>query len=455
MTPTTLTAAARWFPLLGRPRPNCPALPLRVQEVVDAVHAARQKPGNGMADAARALNMAALIAGDAGMTDLARQLCWQHIDTYCRAGRRLTMLEARYLLEPVVHLARLQIRAGQYSAAYSLLVSMFENLTRGWDLIVDGQTLPLARLVGDHEDSCQLWQWVQRRLICEGVRALGLAGQWQDAADHARRFNGIGDHLMEGRQAQIIARCQDGDRAQARVLLAESVITEPWEQDVAACLQVMCSDPGDEQMVPTATVHAVAAAVARYTGRPRTSGYASYHARLGLTVAILAHPVSCGLATELLDRVATDAISSADGYAARDVLGFRDPILGITHEHRLTLDRLATEAGIGVGTLPEPNLQQLTAAADKATAVLDNALASASLPDTGATTRGGHLGPDATADNGRHTPADLQGLLDAYHRGVARGWAALRPAQPPASAPPESAGRQPQRPDSTTRPGRP
>lgn len=40
MNPTTLAAAVRRFPLLGRPRPACPSLPERVQEIADIARAA-------------------------------------------------------------------------------------------------------------------------------------------------------------------------------------------------------------------------------------------------------------------------------------------------------------------------------------------------------------------------------------------------------------------------------
>ena len=64
-----------------------------------------------MAHATHTLNKAALVASDCGMADLARQLCWQHIDTYRRIQRPLTIIEALYMLEPVLNLARLDIRA--------------------------------------------------------------------------------------------------------------------------------------------------------------------------------------------------------------------------------------------------------------------------------------------------------------------------------------------------------
>jgi hypothetical protein len=152
MSPSPLTAAVRRFPLLGRPRPDCPALPSRVQEIADAVDTAVHKADHGMADAAHALNKAALIASDAGMTDLARHLCWQHIDTYRHAGRPLTILEARYLLEPVLNLARLQIRTDQGTAALRLLESMYYAVTRRCDLVVAEQTLPPANLLGEPAD---------------------------------------------------------------------------------------------------------------------------------------------------------------------------------------------------------------------------------------------------------------------------------------------------------------
>jgi hypothetical protein len=255
------------------------------------------------------------------------------------------------------------------------------------DLTVADEILPLAHLVGEQQDRRGLRQWVWLQLIGEGVRALALAGRWQDAAEHARRFNGIGVHLMEGRQAEIIAHCQGSDHARARMVLAQSTTTQPWEQDVAACLQLMCTEPGDEQTMATAIVRAVAAAVVRYTGRPRIAGYASYYARLGLTVATLAHPVSPGLATVLLGRVAKDAIGSADGYAARDVLGFREPIDGITDHQRNDLSHVALEAGLGILTLPPPILLRLTAATDEAAAVLASALVTGNLPDADAATR--------------------------------------------------------------------
>jgi hypothetical protein len=362
MPDATLAAVCR-FPLLGRPRPACPALRLRIQEITDAATDARLNAEHRMAHAAHSLNKAALVASDCGMADLARQLCWQHIDTYRHIQRPLTIIEALYMLEPVLNLARLDIRADHGTSALRLLEAMHQAVTRRCDLTVGDHTLPTANLVGDQHDRRQLREWVWLQLIPEGVRALALADRWADAAEHARTYNGIGVHLMEGRQAAIIAHCIQGELPQARTLLAESTPTQPWEQEIAPCLHT------DTQMAQHLTT-----AITRYAARTPMAGYASYRARLGLTIATLASAIRPDLATNLLGQIAEAAIDSTDGYAARDVLGFREPIDGITDRQHRDLARLASESGLGVGTLPEPALQRLTTAATEAAAVLDSAL---------------------------------------------------------------------------------
>ncbi|WP_230511702.1 hypothetical protein [Salinispora arenicola] len=177
----TIAAAVRRFPLLGRPRPDCPPLPLRIQEITDAANTAAQKGEHGMADAAHALNKAALIASDAGMPELARQLCWQHIDTYRRLTRPLTTLEAHYMLEPVLNLARLQIRADQGTPALRLIEAMYQAVTHRTDLTIGKHTLPIANLTGDRDERRKLREWAWLQLVGEGIRILALGHRWRDA----------------------------------------------------------------------------------------------------------------------------------------------------------------------------------------------------------------------------------------------------------------------------------
>jgi hypothetical protein len=65
--------------------------------------------------------------------------------------------------------------------------------------------------------------------------------------------------------------------------------------------------------------HHVATAIERFAARSLMAGYASYHARLGLTIATLASTVHPELATQLLGQIADEVIDAADGYAARRV----------------------------------------------------------------------------------------------------------------------------------------
>jgi hypothetical protein len=69
--PGTASAALGWLPLAGWPRMPCPPLPARTARIAEILN------GNGspLGAASHALNMAALLASDCGMDDLARDLC--------------------------------------------------------------------------------------------------------------------------------------------------------------------------------------------------------------------------------------------------------------------------------------------------------------------------------------------------------------------------------------------
>lgn len=348
MNPTTLAAAVRRFPLLGRPRPACPCLPERVQEVADVALAARQDGADRLAEGAHALNKAALIASDSGLTDLARDLCWQHINIYRAADGPVTVLHARYMLEPVLNLARLQIRASEGDQALSLLQAMFQAVTSGTDLVVDGRTLPLTDLAGTRAEHHKLREWVWLHLIGDGIRALALAGRWDDAVAHAHAHRGIGLHLMEGRQAMIVASCVSGDLTAARAALTDSTPEQPWELQVASCLTVMCADADSRSASRDVT-----AMIERFVEQQPMPGYAAFRAQLGLTVATLTSATDSDAASRVLAQVADEVIESGDGYAARDVLRHREIEAGVTDGQHTALTNLLDASGLGAGTLPD------------------------------------------------------------------------------------------------------
>lgn len=348
-TTATRDPALRWFPLLGRPRPTCPALSDRVTEIAQIAHAAAQHAD--MSQAAHALNKAALIASDSGLPDLARQWCWQHINLY-RQLDHLTVLQASHLLEPVVNLARLHIRGRHGHPALQMLEAMHRAVTGNTTLTIDGHTLPTAHLTGPRDQRRALHQWAWLQYLGEGIRIHALAGRWDKALAHATSLNGIGLHLMDGRQTAILAHCLRDERAAARGLLEASTLTQPWEHRVGACLAVLCAEPH-----PTATQ--VNAMIDQFLAHKPIPGGAVFHARLGLTVTALASRYDLHRAQHLLRHVITDTITANDAYAARDILT-HPTTAQLSHDWQEQLHRIVTAAQLGARALPTPILESLT-----------------------------------------------------------------------------------------------
>jgi hypothetical protein len=364
MDDATLHAALRYFPLVGRPRPACGPLTRRIAEVTAIATAACQPGADVLREAAHALNKAALAASDCGLPDLARVLCWSHISAYQVTDRRLTVKEARGILEPTLNLARLAIRARQPHAALKLLGDIHQAITTSTDLVIDGSLVPVGGITGTRDEHRKLREWAWLQHLSEGIRAHVLAGQWDEAAAHAERHRGIGAHLMEGRQAAIIASRLNGDARTARQMLAETTVTEPWERQVAACLAVMCAD-GDEPE------HELITAMADGFAAPEpVPGYAAYRARLGATVTTLASAADPAKARLMADAVACEAITSADGYAARDVLASPETRDLVRASQRQRLIDIKTASGIGTGSIPGPLCRDLVLAVSKAEALL-------------------------------------------------------------------------------------
>lgn len=339
-----LHAGLRWLPLAGWPRPACPSLPARVAEIVTLVREAGEPGSDPLSGAAQALNKAALLASDCGLDDLARDLCWRHIDSYRQASRPLTVDLARRMLGPALNLARLQLRAAEPDGALRLLEAIHRAVTAGSNLVIDGQVLPVAGLAGSPEEHARLRDIVRRHHLTDGIRAHAIAGRWDQAASLAEALCGVSARLTEGRQAVVIARCLEGDLTAARGILAQTAAAEPWETHVAACLTVMCS-----------TAAGAGSAVCTMTGQFLAAGPAPrcilFWARLGLTIAALAGRTHPQRAEAVIGAIAEAAIQAAYGYAARDIV--QSPAAGVLGEQRRNrLAELAAASGLGCGALP-------------------------------------------------------------------------------------------------------
>lgn len=369
MDESTLVAASRRFPLLSRPRPACPSLAERVQEIARIAQSTRADETDVLMEATHALNKAALVVSDAGLAPFARDLCWQQINIFRYAGPALTVSEVGYMLAPVLNLARLSIRSRGGSEAVDLLENMLQAIKQRSDLEIDGRTLPIAKMVGTREEHRKLYEWAWKACIADGVRSLVVQGRWDEAVRHAERHRGIGLHLMEGRQAAIIADCLTGRADTAARLFEGSTLTEQWEKQVATCLDVMCTYSAGKPVSAE-----VLAMVEVFHDQQPIPGYAPYYARFGLSVATLAAALYPEAATRALARATEVALKSGDGYAAREIIGFKSTTLCVKHQHREALTALAAAAGLGAGPLPEPLLDSLLVSVDIAEKALTTAV---------------------------------------------------------------------------------
>ena len=365
MDESTLVAASRRFPLLSRPRPACPSLVERVQEIAQIAQGTRADETDVLMEATHALNKAALLVSDSGLASFARDLCWQQINIFRDAGPALSVSEVGYMLAPVLNLARLSIRSGGGNEAIDLLENMLQAVKHRSDLEIDGHTLPITKMAGTREEHRKLYEWAWKVCIADGVRALVVQARWDEAVRHAERHRGIGLHLMEGRQAAIVADCLNGCADTATRLFEASILTEKWELQVATCLNVMCSYAAGKPVSAE-----VAAMVGAFQDQQSTPGYAPYYARLGLSVATLAAGLYPEEANRALSRAASEALKSADGYASREIAGFKSAVIHLEVQDRKALNDQVSSSGLGAGRLPGALFDSLVVSVDIAEAAL-------------------------------------------------------------------------------------
>lgn len=301
----------RYFPLVARPRPACRSVEERVGELLQLADTAHHDPVR----AATVLNQAALLASDLGLPQLARTWCHEHaLAQFSRlpATGKVTI----QVLEPVVNLARLRIRAGEGDRALNLLEQLFDAVCERTDTVLnDGFRVPCSSLTSDEDHHREVVQWVWRVLLADGARALTTAGRWSDAHDLVRSHRGVGNRMSDGRQIAVIDHATSGDFHQAQKLVETTEPGEPWEQAVTSLLAVI-SDPAPQE-------HHIDRAVETCGAIPWTTSTAVFHTRLLVTLRALVgpgDPRTDPLVSQLIGRVLDDG----NGYCARDLLSSSD-----------------------------------------------------------------------------------------------------------------------------------
>ncbi|MEV5695553.1 hypothetical protein [Micromonospora globbae] len=329
-------AVARRFPLVARTRPVCTPLAQRVANLQERADLARQS--GDVAAATAVFNLAALLASDCGMPDLAR--------TWCHRLATAALdhdTDPQHVLEPIVNLARLQIRAGDGPAAWTLLETLFHAIDTRTDTVIDGLIVPAARLTEAPGAHAKTRTWLWTVLLGTGAHALATAGRWDEASHRLTGYNGVGARMLDGRQITVIAHATAGRHRQARAVLNATQPGEPWENAVTACLLLLTAgpDPGDEQAREALTAYRALL--------PAKPGLTVFHTRLGLTLLDALgtdHPAAEQIAVELIQHAADD------GYAARDLLAHPTCLATARYNPANQLDALISACGLDAGTLP-------------------------------------------------------------------------------------------------------
>ncbi|MDT6984474.1 hypothetical protein ACFSUJ_14520 [Streptomyces lusitanus] len=372
MDPHGLTAQR--FPLVARFRPACRPLPERVRALVDLADTAVRKADQGLASAV--YNQAALIASDLDLPDLAREMCHQHAAAYLYACP-LPGMSAIRGLEPVINLARLQIRAGHADEGRQRLLDLYRAVETGTAARFEGVTVP-ADLTATGEDRQEVRAWLWRVLLADGTRTLTTEGRWAEALAHIEAHHGIGQRMLDGRQVAVLAALAANDTAGAAGLLTDTKPGDPWEQAVTACLTVLCrrdaGQPIDSHLADLVTA---------YFGRKTEPGMTVFDTRLGLTVLDAIGSAEASAAHRIVEDLHRRTTDAEDGYAARENLAH--PLFAEIATDRQVHDcrALVRACALGTGVFPDELRGELTSALRASDSVIRESLTRSS--DTGGT----------------------------------------------------------------------
>ncbi|MEU0836032.1 hypothetical protein [Streptomyces sp. NPDC005969] len=357
---------AQRFPLVARFRPACLPLPTRVHALTELADNAADKADQGLASAV--YNQAALVASDLNVPELAREMCHQHAAAYLYACPLPGMAAIR-ALEPVVNLARLQIRAGHADDGRQRLLALYDAVSTGAAAQFEGIAVP-ADLTASTENRQEVRAWLWRVLLADGTRTLTTAGRWVEALAHIEKHRGVGQRMFDGRQAAVLAALTAGDTLAAEELLARTEPGEPWEDAVTGCLTVLC-----RRATGRSFHRHLQDLVATYLGRADEQGMTVFNTRLGLTVldAITSpeDPATRRVVSELHRR----AKETTDGYAAREILAHPSLTALATEREEQDCRDLLRACALGAGAFPADLHDEVKAALRISDRVIRNSVA--------------------------------------------------------------------------------
>ena len=357
-------AIAGRFPLMCRPRPL--GLPL-TERIAAMVASAVDSPGANhhdmVARASGVINIAALIASDVGIRDLAWDMCWCHFNVFAGA-EQLAPATAVMALQPLINIPRILIRDGNGQDAYDALSAMYQAAQRKGKADVCGRTVDLSAIIRDEEGHRSVCEELWADMLNDGTRALAQAGRWSQAAESVATHRGVGDRLWDGRQVTILALLDRGRVDEAVAMTEASHIGDSAERAVGALLLTFCALEGSGDATGLAVALGEAQALIELNEPPTVY----FRTQAALTALALAD--TAGEASEPVVRL-QEAVTTAartDTYAARSVLATQK-------RQNEVLRRTVDSGGLGHGHMPQDLMDQLTGSVVAAEARLKTLLA--------------------------------------------------------------------------------
>lgn len=360
-------STARRFPLVARFRPACLPLPKRVRALVDLADTAMAETDQGVASSV--YNQAALLASDIGRPDLAREMCREHAAAYLRACP-LPAMSAIRGLEPVVNLARLQVRGGHADVGRQRLLDLYAAVETGTPVRFEGVAIP-ADLTATAQDRHEVVAWLWRVLLADGTRALTTQGRWSEALAHVEAHRGVGKRMLDGRQVAVLASLAAGDAAHTSALLAGTVPGEPWEQTVTACLSVLRRLDAGQPVCSH-----LAGLADTFLERAAEPGMTVFDIRLGLTTLDVIGYADLPAARRIVEDLHRRVTETEDGYAARENSAHPLFIELATDRQVRNCRALVRACALRTGTLPVRLRDELEAALSAGGSVIRESLES-------------------------------------------------------------------------------
>jgi hypothetical protein len=329
--------------------------------------------------ACTAWNQAALIASDCGLPRWAAELCERQL-VILQAAWPVSGRTAIASLQPLVNLARLDIRAGQPERAHQSLTQIARAVRNGSTSDICGRQVSFQDF--SPAPGPELVPWLRDVLLQDGTRALTAAGNWDQAAEHAAWHDDTPQRMFEDRQSRIAASILQGDPEFALALIGSSTRAEPWEDGVAAVLRA-CAVLVSGQLLPTDVAGALTAA-------PRACpsgavGTTVFGVKLSLAAAELAagHPDD---QEALVSEAVSDARRSQDAYTALEIANNPLARALVSANDAQFLADTVSRAGLGQQAIPGHLADSLAQSLDTAGSALAQALARSEGPQNTMTT---------------------------------------------------------------------